>query len=76
MMKQMEGQMFDHGEKLGRIQRAMEQLAARQRINRDQNNTNMLKNFVDTLIVIVVVFFVQYFLKIWNREAPGVKETW
>ena len=77
MMKEVESQMLEHGEKLNRMQRTLEQLAIRQRAQRDQSvNTNMTKNFIDTLIVIVVVFFVQYLMKIWNRDVPGVKETW
>ncbi|XP_043268803.1 oxysterol-binding protein-related protein 8 isoform X3 [Venturia canescens] len=80
MIKEMEVRMMEHGEKLNRIQRTLEQLAVRQRLQRDNNyNTNMLKNFIDTMIVIVVVFFVQYLIKIWNRDNTdnsGVNGTW
>lgn len=57
----------------------LEQLAMRQRTQREQSyNTNMMKNFVDTVIVIVVVFFVQYLMKIWSRNntIDIAKETW
>ncbi|XP_043462692.1 oxysterol-binding protein-related protein 8 isoform X3 [Leptopilina heterotoma] len=70
MVKGMEDRLTEHSEKLNQIQRLIEQLAIRQRGLRDnQNNINMLKNFIDTFIVIVVVFFVQYFIKVWNGSA-------
>lgn len=77
-IKEIESQILEQNEKLDRIQRMLEQLGMRQRTQREQNyNTNMMKNFVDTIIVIVVVFFVQYIMKIWARNNIDiVKETW
>lgn len=76
-IKEVECQVLEHGEKLNRIQRMLEQLAIRQRGQRDQNvSSSVLKNCVDTLIVIVVVFFVQYFMKLWNRNNIDANSTW
>lgn len=76
-IKEIENQVLEQNEKLDRIQRMLEQLAMRQRTQREQSyNTNMMKNFVDTIIVIVVVFFVQYIMKLWARNNIDiVKET-
>ncbi|XP_043254038.1 oxysterol-binding protein-related protein 8 isoform X2 [Colletes gigas] len=72
VIKELERQMLEYGEKLNRIQRIIEQLAIRQREHGDQQNSiSILKNFIDTILVIVIVFSVQYFVKIWNEEPSG-----
>ncbi|XP_076160110.1 oxysterol-binding protein-related protein 8 isoform X2 [Ptiloglossa arizonensis] len=72
IIKEVERQMVEYGEKLNRIQYIIEQLAIRQREQGDQNHSiSMLKNFIDTILVIVIVFFVQYFVKIWSKEPSG-----
>ena len=75
MVKGMENRLSDHSEKLNQIQRLIEQIAIRQRGLRDyQNNVNIFKNFIDTFIIIVVVFFVQYVIKVWtgSSETKGM----
>ncbi|XP_063988726.1 oxysterol-binding protein-related protein 8 isoform X11 [Diachasmimorpha longicaudata] len=75
-IKEVESRMLQQGEQLNRIQRTLEQLAIRQRSQKESSyNANMVKNFVDTVIVIVVVFFVQYIFKMWNRNNLETKET-
>ncbi|XP_034940057.1 oxysterol-binding protein-related protein 8 isoform X4 [Chelonus insularis] len=75
-IKEVESQILEHGEKLNRIQRSLEQLAIRQRSMREQNsNPSMMKNCIDTVIIIAVVYFVQYFVMIWNRNNTDAKET-
>ncbi|XP_033216342.1 oxysterol-binding protein-related protein 8 isoform X2 [Belonocnema kinseyi] len=70
MVKGMEARLSDHSEKLNQIQRLIEQIAIRQRGLRDhQNNVNIFKTFIDTFIVIVVVLFVQYVVKIWAGSS-------
>ncbi|XP_076228164.1 oxysterol-binding protein-related protein 8 isoform X2 [Nomia melanderi] len=72
VMKDVERQMLQYGEKLNRIQHIIEQLAIRQREQGDQHHTiSMLKNFIDTILVIVIVLSVQYFAKIWTAEPSG-----
>lgn len=64
--------MLEYGDKLNRIQHILEQLAIRQREQGDQyHSINMLKSFIDTILVIVIVFSVQYFVKIWTDEPSG-----
>lgn len=64
--------MFEYGDKLNRIQHVIEQLARKQREQGDQHHSiSMLKSFIDTILVIVIVFSVQYFVKIWNEEPSG-----
>lgn len=64
--------MLEYGNKLNRIQHIVEQLAIRQREQGDQHHSiSMFKSFIDTVVVIVIVFTVQYFLKIWNEEPSG-----
>lgn len=72
VMKDVERQMLQYGEKLNRIQHIIEQLAIRQREQGDQHHTiSMLKNFIDTILVVVIVLSVQYFAKIWTAEPSG-----
>ncbi|CAL7946819.1 unnamed protein product [Xylocopa violacea] len=72
VVKDVERQMLEYGDKLNRIQHILEQLAIKQREQGDQHHSiNMLKSFIDTLLVIVIVFSVQYFVKIWNDEPSG-----
>lgn len=76
-MKDVEDQMREHAGTMNRIQRTLEQLAVRQRLQRDHFwNTNMMKNFFDTLIIIATWFFAQYLHSKWNREKNDVKYTW
>ncbi|XP_012349378.1 oxysterol-binding protein-related protein 8 isoform X9 [Apis florea] len=72
VIKELERQMLEYGDKLNRIQHILEQLAIRQREQGDQyHSINMLKSFIDTILVIVIVFSVQYFVKIWTDEPSG-----
>ncbi|XP_076386413.1 oxysterol-binding protein-related protein 8 isoform X5 [Megachile rotundata] len=72
VIKEVERQMMEYGDKLNRIQHILEQLAIRQREQADQHHSiSMLKSFIDTILVIVIVFSVQYFVKIWNEEPNG-----
>ena len=72
IIKEVERQMFEYGDKLNRIQHVIEQLARKQREQGDQHHSiSMLKSFIDTILVIVIVFSVQYFVKIWNEEPSG-----
>lgn len=64
--------MLQYGDKLNRIQHILEQLAIKQREQGEQHHTiNMFKSFIDTILVIVIVFSVQYFIKIWSDEPSG-----
>ncbi|KAG5320025.1 OSBL5 protein, partial [Acromyrmex heyeri] len=57
IMKQVEHQMIEHGEKLNRIQQIVEQVVRKQRESGEQHhNINMFKSFVDTILIIVIVF--------------------
>jgi len=68
-MKQVEHQMIEHGEKLNRIQQIVEQVVRKQRESGEQHhNMNMFKSFIDTMLIIVIVFSVQYFLNIYNND--------
>ncbi|XP_015435808.1 PREDICTED: oxysterol-binding protein-related protein 8 isoform X1 [Dufourea novaeangliae] len=72
IVKDVERRMLEYGEKLNRIQYITEQHAIRQREQGEHHHTiSMLKSFIDTILVIVIVFFVQYFVKIWNEEPSG-----
>ncbi|XP_017886101.1 oxysterol-binding protein-related protein 8 isoform X2 [Ceratina calcarata] len=72
VIKDLDRQMLEYGNKLNRVQHIVEQLAIRQREQGDQHHSiNMMKNFIDTILVIVIVFSVQYFVKIWNDEPSG-----
>ncbi|XP_011867065.1 PREDICTED: oxysterol-binding protein-related protein 8 isoform X2 [Vollenhovia emeryi] len=72
IMKGIEHQMIDHGEKLNRIQLIVEQVVRKQRESGEQHhNINMFKSFVETLLIIVIVFCVQYFVNIWNNDPKG-----
>ncbi|XP_043673033.1 oxysterol-binding protein-related protein 8 isoform X3 [Vespula pensylvanica] len=64
--KDIENQLSEYGEKLNRIQHLIEQLAVRQRAQIEQHHINVLKSFMDIILVIVVVFLMQYFMKVWN----------
>lgn len=64
--------MLEHGDRLNRIQHILEQLAIKQREQGDQHHSiSMLKSFIDTILVIIIVFSVQYFVKIWTDEPSG-----
>ncbi|XP_018045883.1 PREDICTED: oxysterol-binding protein-related protein 8 isoform X2 [Atta colombica] len=69
IMKQVEHQMIEHGEKLNRIQQIVEQVVRKQRESGEQHhNINIFKSFVDTILIIIIVFSVQYFLNIWHND--------
>ncbi|XP_024882322.1 oxysterol-binding protein-related protein 8 isoform X1 [Temnothorax curvispinosus] len=69
IMKEVEHQMMEHGEKLNRIQQIVEQVVRKQRESGEQHhNINMFKSFVDTILIIVIVFSVQYFVNVWNNN--------
>ncbi|KAK0165318.1 hypothetical protein PV328_003842 [Microctonus aethiopoides] len=75
-IKEVENQVSILDQKLNHIQRVLEQLTIRQRGQREPSyNNNMMKNFIDTVIVIVVVFFVQYIMRIGYRNDTNPKET-
>ncbi|KAF3426460.1 hypothetical protein E2986_04590 [Frieseomelitta varia] len=72
VIKDVERQMLEHGDRLNRIQHILEQLAIKQREQGDQHHSiSMLKSFIDTILVIIIVFSVQYFVKIWTDEPSG-----
>ncbi|XP_078045219.1 oxysterol-binding protein-related protein 8 isoform X6 [Augochlora pura] len=72
VMKDVERHMLKYGEDLNRIQRIVEQIAVKQREQGEQHYTmNMLKNFKDTVFIIVIVFCVQYLVKMWTAELSG-----
>ncbi|XP_025988715.1 oxysterol-binding protein-related protein 8 isoform X2 [Solenopsis invicta] len=72
IMKGIEHQSIEHGEKLNRIQQIVEQVVRKQRESGEQHhNINMFKSFVDTILIIVIVFSVQYFVNIWNSPTKG-----
>lgn len=76
-IKEVENQVSILDQKLNHIQRVLEQLTIRQRGQREPSyNNNMMKNFIDTVIVIVVVFFVQYIMRIGYRNDTNPKDTW
>ncbi|XP_071560640.1 oxysterol-binding protein-related protein 8 isoform X3 [Temnothorax nylanderi] len=69
IMKEVEHQVIEHGEKLNRIQQIVEQVVRKQRESGEQHhNINMFKSFVDTILIIVIVFSVQYFVNVWNND--------
>ncbi|XP_070531342.1 oxysterol-binding protein-related protein 8 isoform X4 [Cardiocondyla obscurior] len=69
IMKGIDHQMIEHTEKLNRIQQIVEQVVKKQRESGEQHhNINMFKNFVDTILIIIIVFSVQYFVNIWNND--------
>ncbi|XP_012539363.1 oxysterol-binding protein-related protein 8 isoform X3 [Monomorium pharaonis] len=69
IMKGIEHQTIEHGEKLNRIQLIVEQVVRKQRESGEQHhNMNMFKSFMDTILIIVIVFSVQYFVNIWNND--------
>ncbi|XP_008546715.1 oxysterol-binding protein-related protein 8 isoform X5 [Microplitis demolitor] len=75
-IKEVESQMIEQGEKLNRIQRSLEQLAIRQRTQREQNsNSNILRSSIDTIIVIAIVFFVQYIIKFFSHSNSNTKDS-
>lgn len=67
-MKDVEHQMREHGEKLNRIQQIVEAVVKKQRESGEHHNINMFKSFVDTILIIVIVFSVQYFVNTWNND--------
>ncbi|XP_012280377.1 oxysterol-binding protein-related protein 8 isoform X3 [Orussus abietinus] len=72
-IKEMENRMIDHGEKLNRMQRLLEQLAIRQRDLKEQSGVGLTRNIFDTIIVIIAVFFVQFISKFWGSETGVTK---
>ncbi|KAL6448610.1 hypothetical protein ACFW04_000463 [Cataglyphis niger] len=69
IMKEVENQMLEHGEKLNRIQQIVEQVCKKQRESSEQHhNISMFKSFVDTILIIIIVFLVQYFVSVWNNN--------
>ncbi|XP_033331161.2 oxysterol-binding protein-related protein 8 isoform X4 [Megalopta genalis] len=72
VMKDIERHMLKYGEDLNRIQRMVEQIAVKQREQGEHHYTmSMLKNFIDTILIIVIVFCVQYLVKMWTAELSG-----
>ncbi|XP_060811893.1 oxysterol-binding protein-related protein 8 isoform X3 [Bombus pascuorum] len=72
VIKDIERQMLEHGDRLNHIKHILEQLAIIQREQVYQHHSiNMLKSFIDTILVIIIVFSVQYFVKIWTDEPSG-----
>ncbi|OAD60163.1 Oxysterol-binding protein-related protein 8 [Eufriesea mexicana] len=72
VIKDVERQMIEYGDKLNHVQHILEQLVIKQREQSDQHHSIiMLKNFIDTILVIIIVFSVQYFVKIWTDETSG-----
>ncbi|XP_068968730.1 oxysterol-binding protein-related protein 8-like isoform X3 [Bombus flavifrons] len=72
VIKDIERQMLEHGDRLNHIKHILEQLAIIQREQVYQHHSiNMLKIFIDTILVIIIVFSVQYFVKIWTDEPSG-----
>lgn len=68
-MKEVESQMLEHGEKLNRIQQIVEQVCKKQRESGEQHhNISMFKSFVDTILIIIIVFLVQYFVSVWSNN--------
>ncbi|XP_072743844.1 oxysterol-binding protein-related protein 8 isoform X3 [Anoplolepis gracilipes] len=69
IMKEVENQMLEHGEKLNRIQQIVEQVCKKQRESGEQHhNISMFKSFVDTILIIIIVFLVQYFVSVWSNN--------
>lgn len=69
-MKQVDNQMLHHGEKLNRIQQIVEQIAKKQRESGEQHHSiNMSKSFIDTILIVIIVFFVQYFISLWKNNS-------
>ena len=69
----METHMTEQTEKINQIHRIVEQIAiTRHRAQRNDTNLIMYKNIIDTVIVIVVVLFVQYVMKVLG----ATKEKW
>lgn len=69
-MKEVETQMLEHGEKLNRIQQIVEQVCKKQRESGEQHhNISMFKShFMDTILIIIIVFLVQYFISVWSNN--------
>lgn len=70
VMKDIENQISEYGEKINHVKHLIEQLAVRQRAQMEQqHHTNMLKSFLDTILASMVVFFlVQCFMKGWSAK--------
>ncbi|XP_050465658.1 oxysterol-binding protein-related protein 8 isoform X4 [Cataglyphis hispanica] len=72
IMKEVENQMLEHGEKLNRIQQIVEQVCKKQRESGEQHhNISMFKSFVDTILIIIIVFLVQYFVSVWSNNPTN-----
>ncbi|CAK9809845.1 Oxysterol-binding protein-related protein 8 [Anthophora plagiata] len=77
IIKEVERQVLEYGDRLNRIQHILEQLAIKQREQGDQHHTiSMLKSFIDIIFVIIIVFSVQYFVKIWSDKTSGSWRIW
>ncbi|XP_046734828.1 oxysterol-binding protein-related protein 8 isoform X7 [Diprion similis] len=75
VIKEMDSRLLDNGEKLNRIQHIVEQLAIKQREQKaNASETRPLRNLLDTGIVIVVIFIIQYLLNLWNSRSLETKE--
>ncbi|XP_014468771.1 PREDICTED: oxysterol-binding protein-related protein 8 isoform X4 [Dinoponera quadriceps] len=70
IIKEVEHQMLEHGEKLNRIQHIVEQVAKKQREYAElQHNKNLFKSFLDVVFILIIVFFTFYFANIWIRDS-------
>lgn len=69
IIKEVEHQMLEHGEKLNRIQHIVEQVAKKQREYTELQHKTLFKSLVDVVFVIVSLFFTLYFANIWIRDS-------
>ncbi|XP_025160862.1 oxysterol-binding protein-related protein 8 isoform X2 [Harpegnathos saltator] len=70
IIKEVEHQMLEHGEKLNRIQYIVEQTAKKQREYAElQHNKSFLKSCVDIIFILITFFFMLYFANIWIRNS-------
>lgn len=69
--------MAEHGEKLNRIQHIVEQLAIKQRDQKNNvSDVKLSRSLMDTGIVVAVIFVIQYILKLWSDRSVEARETW
>ncbi|XP_020295200.1 oxysterol-binding protein-related protein 8 isoform X3 [Pseudomyrmex gracilis] len=67
VIKEVENQMLEHGEKLARIQQIVEQVARKQReFGEQHHNPTTFKSVADTILIVIILFSVQYFVSMWN----------
>ncbi|XP_058806826.1 oxysterol-binding protein-related protein 8 isoform X4 [Phymastichus coffea] len=65
MVKSVESRMQSQAEKLDHIQRLLEQMSVRQRQTRERaNGLRLSKHFIDTIIIVFVVFIAQYVMRL------------